>query len=87
MLGTIEVPGWASLIAALCFLSGVQLFFLGVIGEYIGLIFDEVKGRPRYIADRRYIRGRPARCVGSERTSVAPVTQDGTVMDERVERL
>jgi dolichol-phosphate mannosyltransferase len=87
MFGTIEVPGWASLIAALCFLSGVQLFFLGVIGEYIGLIFDEVKGRPRYIADRRYIRGRLARCEGAERTSVAPVAQDGTAMDERAERL
>jgi dolichol-phosphate mannosyltransferase len=88
--GTIEVPGWASLIAALCFLSGVQLFFLGVIGEYIGLIFDEVKRRPRYIADRRYIDGRLARCEGAERTSVAPFAQDGPVMaatmGERAER-
>jgi polyisoprenyl-phosphate glycosyltransferase len=86
MLGTIEVPGWASLIAALCFLSGVQLFFLGVIGEYIGLIFDEVKGRPRYIADRRYVRGKLVRCEGAERTSAAPAVQDGTVMDEKAER-
>ena len=87
MFGTTAVPGWASLIAALCFLSGVQLFFLGVIGEYIGLIFDEVKGRPRYIADHRYIRGRLARCDGAERISVAPVVQDDAIMDERVERL
>jgi glycosyltransferase involved in cell wall biosynthesis len=87
MSGTIEVPGWASLIAALCFLSGVQLFFLGVIGEYIGLIFDEVKGRPRYIADHRYIRGRLARCEGAERTSVAPTVQDDAVIDQRAERL
>ena len=86
-LGAIEVPGWSSLIAAVCFLSGVQLFFLGVIGEYIGLIFDEVKGRPRYIADRRYHNGRPARCEGAERTSAAPVTQADTVANERVEPL
>jgi len=87
MLGAIEVPGWSSLIAAVCFLSGVQLFFLGVIGEYIGLIFDEVKGRPRYIADRRYLNGRLARCEGAERTSAAHIAPGDAVADERVEPL
>ena len=87
MLGAIEVPGWSSLIAAVCFLSGVQLFFLGVIGEYIGLIFDEVKGRPRYIADRRYLNGRPARCEGAERTSAAHIALSDAVANERVEPL
>jgi len=42
-------PGWASLFAFTTFTVGINLFFLGVIGEYIGLIFDEVKGRPRYL--------------------------------------
>jgi polyisoprenyl-phosphate glycosyltransferase len=54
----IEVPGWASLFAAVTLIGGIQLFFLGVVGEYIGLIFDEVKHRPRYILDRHYQNGR-----------------------------
>jgi glycosyltransferase involved in cell wall biosynthesis len=44
-------PGWASLFAFLTFGVGVNLFFLGVLGEYVGLIFDEVKQRPRYLID------------------------------------
>ncbi len=42
-------PGWASLFAITTFMIGINLFFLGVIGEYVGLIFDEVKRRPRYL--------------------------------------
>jgi polyisoprenyl-phosphate glycosyltransferase len=86
MMGTIDVPGWSSLIAALCFLGGVQLFFLGVIGEYIGLIFDEVKGRPRYIVDHRYALGRLARCEGAERMSAEPIDRDRSVAKEKVEQ-
>jgi dolichol-phosphate mannosyltransferase len=44
-----ELPGWASAIAALLFLSGIQLLILGLIGEYIGRIYSEVKRRPRWI--------------------------------------
>jgi dolichol-phosphate mannosyltransferase len=47
-------PGWASLFALLAFASSINLFFLGVLGEYIGLIFDEVKDRPRYLIARTY---------------------------------
>lgn len=54
LVGTRIVPGWASLFTVVSFLSGIQLFFLGVVGEYISLIFDEVKGRPRYIIAQRY---------------------------------
>ncbi len=50
------VWGWSSTLCVLCFVSGVQLISLGVVGEYIGRIYTEVKGRPRYIIAKR-IRG------------------------------
>lgn len=43
------VPGWGSTVSILCFLSGIQLLSLGIIGEYIGKIYLETKHRPRYI--------------------------------------
>ena len=45
----LTVPGWTSTVAPLYFLGGIQLLFLGVVGEYIGKIYTEVKKRPRYI--------------------------------------
>ena len=51
------VMGWASTTCIICFLSGVQLISVGVIGEYIGKIYMEVKQRPRYmISDRTWER-------------------------------
>ena len=47
-------PGWASTTAAVTFVGGVQLLFLGLIAEYVGQIFDEVKQRPRYLVARSY---------------------------------
>ena len=47
------VAGWASMICIICFLGGIQLLSLGVIGEYIGKIYMETKGRPRYIISER----------------------------------
>jgi glycosyltransferase involved in cell wall biosynthesis len=44
-------PGWAGTIIPIYFLGGVQIVFLGLVGEYIGKIYKEVKGRPRYIKD------------------------------------
>lgn len=47
------VSGWASMTCIICFVSGVQLISLGIIGEYIGKIYMETKGRPRYIISKR----------------------------------
>lgn len=47
------IPGWSSMVAIICFVSGIQLICLGVLGEYIGKIYIEVKGRPRYIISER----------------------------------
>ena len=48
-----SVAGWASLACIVCFMGGMQCLFLGVIGEYIGKIYLEVKARPRYIISER----------------------------------
>ena len=48
-----SVAGWTSIVCIVCFMSGVQLVCLGVIGEYIGKIYMETKARPRYIISER----------------------------------
>ena len=47
------VPGWASMTSTLCFVSGIQLISLGVIGEYVGKTYMETKHRPRYIISEK----------------------------------
>ena len=47
------VAGWASTVSVVCFMGGIQLISLGVIGEYIGKIYMEVKHRPRFIISER----------------------------------
>jgi dolichol-phosphate mannosyltransferase len=44
-------PGWATITILISLFGGIQLLFLGIIGEYIGQIFDEVKNRPLYIIE------------------------------------
>ncbi len=44
-----DVPGWATLVTGIAFSTGIQLLSVGILGEYIGRIFDEVKQRPVYI--------------------------------------
>jgi glycosyltransferase involved in cell wall biosynthesis len=49
LLYGIDVPGYESIIVTILFLGGVQLITLGIIGHYLGRVFNEVKGRPLYI--------------------------------------
>lgn len=50
----IDVPGYASLLSVLLFMGGIQLIGIGVVGEYVGRIYDESKGRPVYLVRHRY---------------------------------
>lgn len=64
----VDVPGYASVLSLLLFFGGIQLVGLGVLGEYIGRIYDESKGRPIYLVKRRYQERRPqGRAVGNGR--------------------
>lgn len=45
------VPGWATIVVAIGFISGIQILCLGIIAEYLGQLFQEVKARPRYIIE------------------------------------
>ena len=47
------VAGWASTVSIICFLGGIQLLSIGVIGEYIGKMYLETKHRPRFIISER----------------------------------
>ena len=56
--------GFTALIVAVTFLSGMNLFFLGIIGEYVGRIYEEAKGRPHYIV-RKVTKARQHRLAAS----------------------
>ena len=68
-LGTPEQAptGFTALIVAIVFSSGVQLVILGVLGEYVGRIYAEVKARPHYVLER-VIRHREKSAVCDEQT-------------------
>ncbi|MGB3081365.1 MAG: hypothetical protein WBB86_00065 [Candidatus Omnitrophota bacterium] len=49
----LQIRGWVSVMVSIFFFGGVQLFTLGIFGEYIGRIYEEVKQRPMYLVDRK----------------------------------
>ena len=54
LLFGIDVPGYETLLGAVLFMGGMQLLTLGILGDYLGRVFDEVKGRPLYIVREAY---------------------------------
>lgn len=54
LLFGIDVPGYESILASVLFLGGMQLLTLGILGDYLGRVFDEVKGRPLFIVREVY---------------------------------
>ena len=45
--------GWTSIMTSIIFFGGVQLLTVGVLGQYVGILFDEIKARPEYIVDEK----------------------------------
>ena len=62
------VPGWPSMTVTVLFLGGLQLFFIGIIGEYIGRIYNETKARPLYLVQDFHAPVSP----GPEASAAAP---------------
>jgi glycosyltransferase involved in cell wall biosynthesis len=69
------VSGWTTIVVLLSLLSGIQLLCVGVLGEYLGRVFDEVKGRPLYVVRRR-LQGRARPTAAALRTECPPTARD-----------
>jgi glycosyltransferase involved in cell wall biosynthesis len=72
-----SVPGWPTVIASIMFFSGVQLLFIGILGEYLARIYDEVKGRPPYIV-AEYIAARSSVKAKTPRKTASKLIKDSS---------
>jgi glycosyltransferase involved in cell wall biosynthesis len=69
LLGYPNVRGWTSVMAAVCLIGGGMLISIGILGEYVGRIFEEIKGRPLYvISDTANVEGSSSMIGGSRST-------------------
>ncbi|ENU23310.1 hypothetical protein F993_02179 [Acinetobacter proteolyticus] len=71
MLEGIRIPGWATLAAGMTLLGGIQLLCIGILGEYIGRIYAEVKNRPKYIVSAEYSHIQPKSLIQDKQNNVA----------------
>ena len=81
MLWGNEVSGWTTIVVAMFLLAGVQLVSLGVIGEYLARVFDEVKGRPLYLVRRSLGTGLRGRGLDDGADSARDATWDAPPSD------
>jgi polyisoprenyl-phosphate glycosyltransferase len=73
-----ELPGWPTLVAGMMFLGGVQLLSIGVLGEYVGRVFDEVKQRPLYVVSEDLFDTDEALRAAGRDAGVTPTTHTAT---------
>ena len=71
--GAFTVPGWASIVAGVSFLGGIQLLVMGVMGEYVARIYEEVKRRPLYLVNEMHGIKPDARAALSETVELSGV--------------
>jgi len=60
----IAVPGYATIVVGMMFFSGIQLLSIGILAEYVGRIYEEVKQRPNYLVSQRLGQGLPVQWPG-----------------------
>ena len=74
-----SIPGWPTVVASMMFFAGVQLLFIGILGEYLARVYDEVKGRPSYIVAEV---AKPASKAKASRAKAAQPTKNDLWADD-----
>ena len=72
LLFGVDVPGWATLTVAMTFLGGLQILFLGIMGQYVRNVFIETKNRPNYLV-RELRRPEPSTATGAPEQNAEPI--------------